>query len=207
MVARILSPAIGSALAVALSLGLALALTWRDIGALVRRAAAPPVPKPVEAPAGKARGWDFWTVEMENLANELKEQRAQLKQRAEALDQREARVRASEKELARARADIDALSNQISERVVELSAGEAVNLRKLAQTYANLSPRAVVAIIREMDDATAVKILALIKPDVVGPIFEEMTKTAGTDKPLAHRAAVLSERIRVMRPPQAGAER
>lgn len=206
MVARFLAPVLSSALAVGLSVALAVTLTWREVDALVHRAVVPPAPKPVEAHADKAKGWDFWTVEMENLANELKEQRAQLKQRAEALDQREARIRAGEKELARARADVDALGKQISDRVVEMSADEAVNLRKLSQTYSNLSPRAVVAVIREMDDVTAVKILALMKPDVVGPIFEEMTKTAGTDGSLARRAAVLSEKIRVMRPPQTAAQ-
>jgi flagellar motility protein MotE (MotC chaperone) len=94
------------------------------------------------------------------------------------------------------------MQKEISERVIEMSADEAVNLRKLAQTYANLSPRAVVAIIREMDDATAVKILALMKPDVVGPIFEAMSSTAGTDGLLARRAAILSEKLRLFKAPK-----
>ncbi len=50
-----------------------------------------------------------------------------------------------------------------------------------------------------MDDTTAVKILSLMKPDVVGPIFEEMSKTAGTEGPLARRAAVLSEKLRLVK--------
>ena len=51
-----------------------------------------------------------------------------------------------------------------------------------------------------MDDTTAVKILSLMKADVVGPIFEQMSQTANTDgTPLARRAALLSERLRLMK--------
>ena len=90
-------------------------------------------------------------------------------------------------------------SLHLSDRIVGIRADEAKNLRGLAQTYSNLTPRAAVAIFREMDDATAVKILFLMKPDIVGPIFEEMSKTAGTDGTLARRAAILSEKLRVMK--------
>ena len=147
-------------------------------------------------------GWDFWTVEMTNLSTEVSETRELLKKRAEELNQREERIKAAERELAKARADIDALRKEISDRIVEISADEMVNLRKLSQTYSNQTPRSVVAIIREMDDNTAVKILSLMKPDVVGPIFDEMAKNAGADGPLARRAAVLSEKIRLVKTPK-----
>src|SRR5204863_1646263 len=91
------------------------------------------------------------------------------------------------------------LRKQIADRVIEISTDEAKNIRTLSQTYANLSPRAAVAIIRELDDTTAVKILSLMKPDVVGPIFEEMSKTAAADGLLARRAALLSEKLRLMK--------
>ncbi len=56
------------------------------------------------------------------------------------------------------------------------------------------------AIFKEMDDTTAVKILSLMKPDVVGPIFEEMSSLATPEgAPLARRAAVLSEKLRLMK--------
>ena len=91
------------------------------------------------------------------------------------------------------------MRKEISDRVIEISADEAKNIRSLSQTYANLSPRAAVAIIKELDDTTAVKILSLMKADVVGPIFEEMSKASGTDTVLAKRAATLSEKLRLMK--------
>lgn len=56
-------------------------------------------------------------------------------------------------------------------------------------------------LVRQRQD-TAVKILSLMKPDVVGPIFEEMSKTTGTDGPLARRAAILSEKLRLVKAQQ-----
>jgi len=63
--------------------------------------------------------------------------------------------------------------------------GEAANLKKLAQTYGALTPKSAVAIFREMDDTTLVKLFSLMKPDVVGPIFEEMGKQSATDAAIA----------------------
>lgn len=200
---RILNPLSASVVGMLLSIAIGLHVTWRTLSALVTQTIEHRAhKKPSEL---QKKGWDFWTIEIENLSSELKEDRLRLNKRAEELAQREARVVAGEKELAKARADVEALQKQISERVIEMGADEAANLKKLAQTYANLTPRAVVAIVREMDDNTAVKILALMKPDVVGPIFEEMSKTAGTDGPLARRAAILSEKLRLFKAAKAPA--
>jgi flagellar motility protein MotE (MotC chaperone) len=91
------------------------------------------------------------------------------------------------------------MRKEIADRVIEINTDELKNLRTLAQTYANLTPKGAVAIIREMDDVTVVKILSLMKSDVVAPIFEEMSKTAAIDAPLARRAATLSEKLRLMK--------
>ena len=93
---------------------------------------------------------------------------------------------------------------EITSKVIEIQADEAKNLRTLAQTYTSTTPRATVAIFREMDDVTVVKILSLMKSESVAPIFEEMTRTAATDPALAKRAAVLSEKLRVVRSPHSG---
>lgn len=147
----------------------------------------------------KSQGWDFWTIEIDNLASELKEEKERLKRESELLGQRSARLDAERLELDKVRTSIEAMRKEIGEKVVEISTDESKNLRSLAQTYTNLTPRAAVAIIREMDDITVVKILALMKPDVVAPIFEEMSRTADKDGVLAKRAAVLSEKIRLLK--------
>ncbi len=198
MIDKLQNPAVAAALGITLSVGLGASMAIRVLTPLMEKAVTKHVK--VLPPELKEKGWDFWTIEIDNLSNELKEERARLKKQAEQVDQRAARIAAEEKELAKLRSDVEALRKEIGEKIVEIKTDEAKNLRTLSQTYATLTPRAAVAIIREMDDATAVKILSLMKTDIVGPIFEEMGKTLAPDgTPLARRAAVLSERIRLMK--------
>jgi hypothetical protein len=198
MIAKLQNPGIAAALGIMLSVGLGASMSIRVLGPLLEQAAVPTEkPLPLDL---KEKGWDFWTIEIENLSNELKEERARLRKQSEQIDQRAARVAAEEKELAKLRADVDAVRKEIGEKIVEIKTDEAKNLRSLAQSYATLTPRGAAAIIRELDDATAVKILSLMKSDIVGPIFEEMGRTAAADgTPLARRAALLSEKIRLMK--------
>ncbi|MFZ5495077.1 MAG: MotE family protein [Verrucomicrobiota bacterium] len=170
---------------------------WRAGEVLLAQAIAS-IPPPVVA-EGKAQGWDFWTIEIEGLSSELKEERARLRAQADSLNQRAARLASEQQELAKIRADIEAMRAEIGRKVIEITADEAKNLKSLAATYSNLTPAAAVAILREMDDTTVVKILSLMKSDMVGPIFEEMAATAGPEGTLAKRAAILSEKLRLMK--------
>jgi flagellar motility protein MotE (MotC chaperone) len=143
----------------------------------------------------RSQGWDFWTIQIDNLTSELKEEKARLRQQSDSLDQRAARITAEKQELENLRTEIAGMRQEIDQRVIAINSDEAKNLRSLAQTYSTLTPHAAVSIIRDMDDSTVVKILSLMKPDVVGPIFEEM---AG-DTTLAQHAAVLSDKLRLMK--------
>lgn len=181
----------------AVSVAAGTVMSWRALRPLIQAAAATPaIAEPTEL---KKKGWDFWTIEIENLSNELKEERNRMRKQAEALEQRAARLAAEEKEFGKLRANIEALRKEIADKVIEITADEAKNLRALSQTYATLTPRAAVAIFRELDDNTAVKILALMKPDTVGPIFEEMSKPSAGDGQLVRRAAMLSEKLRLIK--------
>jgi flagellar motility protein MotE (MotC chaperone) len=199
MITTLRNPFVTAAAGLVLAVGVGVFTFWSAAQPIVANIMATRAAAAAEAPA-KEKGWDFWTIEIENLSNELKEERARLRKTAELLDQREARIAAEQQELATMRREIEGLRQEIAEKVIAIREDEAKNLRSLAQSYANLTPRAAVAIIREMDDITAVKILFLMKADAVAPIFEEMTRTNGTDgSPLARRAAILSEKLRLMK--------
>ena len=194
------NPLVTAGMGLILSLGVGLFMFWRTAGVLVTQAIEAQATARDAALPKKEKGWDFWTIEIENLSNELKEERARLRKESDLFDQREVRMAAERKELATMRDEIEGLRREIAEKVISIREDEAKNLRGLSQTYSNLTPRAAVAIIREMDDVTAVKILFLMKPDVVGPIFEEMSKTTGLDGTrLSRRAAILSEKLRLMK--------
>jgi flagellar motility protein MotE (MotC chaperone) len=198
---RILSPLVVTILGLLWGAATGLGWFWARADCLVKVAVAQAraVPKATE----RSKGWDFWTVEIDNLRSELKDEKARVKNEEEQLEVRSARTASDRQELENVRTELNTMHKQISDKIVEIQAVEAKNLRTLAQTYTNISPHGVVAIIREMDDTTAVKILSLMKPDVVGPIFEEMAKS---DSPVidAYRAARLSERLRLVKEQKAG---
>lgn len=143
--------------------------------------------------------WGFWTVELDNLASDLKEEKARLQKRQELVEQRETRLLAEQAELEKLRKELEAMRGEISQKIVEISTDETKNLRSLAQTYSALTPKALVSVFKEMDDTTTVKILSLMKTEVVAPVFEEMSKSAGADTSLAKRVAALSEKLRLLK--------
>lgn len=178
-------------------LGTGLGWFWHAADAVLAKALAVHAAQ-VEA-RKPAAPWGFWTIELENVASDLKEERARVQKLAEQLAQREARLAAERAELEKVRIEIEGLRREIAANVIAVQADETKNLRTLAQTYATITARAAVAIFREMDDVTVVKILSLMKSESVAPIFEEMSRASATDPTLARRAAALSERLRVVR--------
>ena len=197
------NPAIISVVAILAGAAAGLLPLWRASQQLVTQALSVRV---VKSNHLKDQGWDFWTIEVDSLASELKDEKARMAKLSEQLDLRAARLNAEQKELEKIRTSIEATRKEIGDRVIEISVDEQKNLRTLAQTYTNLTPRAAVAIIREMDDMTVVKILSLMKADVVAPIFEEMSKTTDRDGILARRAAILSEKIRLLKSNKRGSK-
>jgi flagellar motility protein MotE (MotC chaperone) len=196
MMTKLQNPFLAAALGLLLSCGLGAYLCWKAALPVMAAALASHAKHEEEK---KVQSWDFWTIEIENLSNELKEERAALQKRSNALDQRAAQLESEGKALGQIRTDIERLRKEIGDRLIAVNADEAKNLRTLAQTYTNLTPKAAVAILREMDDLSAVKILSLMKPDVVAHLFEEMSRTSGPDGTLARRAALLSDKLRLIK--------
>ncbi len=204
MIARLLSPLTAMILALLLAAAVGPGMYYFHaqamIGSIVAAHRTRAAATAAAHAAQKVQGWDFWTVEMESLAGDLKEEKARLQQKQDALDRQNARLAAERQELDRVRADLTRMQKDLDSRVIAVHTDEVKNLRSLAQTYATLKPEAAVAILKELDDATAVKILSLMKPDVTGPIFETMTATPdGSGGTLARRAAQLSDKIRLMK--------
>lgn len=187
-------------LGVVLGAGTSLYLLWKASATYVAQAVE--VRKAAEAAKKPDKPWDFWTVELENLANDLKDERQKIKQREEQLGQREARLQLEQQELEKTRKQIETMRSSIDQRLIEVSEGEMANLKKLSQSYSALSPRAAVAIFKEMEETTLVKLLSIMKPETVGQFLEEMSKQSATDQTLAKRAANLSERLRLIRTPK-----
>lgn len=147
-----------------------------------------------------SREWDFWTPEINEMVQGLRTERERVEARGRELDALAARLERERGELDGVRREVTRIREEIDRATAELTANEAQNLRTVAQTYAKLTPRGAVAVFREMDDYTVLKILALMKPEGVSAIFEEMARTA--DKggaPMSARVALLTEKLRLLK--------
>lgn len=189
------NPIVILALGLILGVGTGVGWFWKIAVPLVKAAREA---KALATVAGKPDApWDFWTIEIADVANELKEARLALKKREEELAAREARLAAERQELTKQRQELESVRAEIGSRVIEIQADELKNLKSLCNLYSNLTPKATLTIFKEMDDVTVVKLLALMKSDVQGPLFEEMGRQAATDPSVAKKAATLSEKLRL----------
>ena len=196
------NPLVVLVIALVLGVGTGLGMFWKAAVPLIAAA------KHAQAKAvdeGKPDApWGFWTIEIENLAGELKDQKAVFKKREEALAQREERLNAERVELSKQRQQLEALRADITSKITSIQADEMKNLKSLVATYSNLTPKSTLTIFKEMDDTMVVKLLSLMKTDIVSPLFEEMSKQAATDPAMGKRVATLSEKLRLLKSAQSG---
>ena len=85
------------------------------------------------------------------------------------------------------------LQAQVEANIVRIHAEEAANIKKLARTYAAMSPEGAAPILKEMEEGTLTKLLAVMKETETAPILEAMSKL-GADE--AKRVAKITEQLR-----------
>lgn len=192
------NPLVCVSLGLLLGIGAGLGTFWRQARVLLEAAQAAKLA--AAEPVRPEKPWDFWTLDVENLAAELKAQTAALAEREKAVRSREERLENETRELEKTRRQIEALRAELAQTITELEADEMKNLKTLAKTYSELTPKAAVGILREMDDETVVKLLFLMKTDVVSPLLQEMGSSP--DAELARRAAAITEKLRLVKAPK-----
>jgi len=183
-------------LGIVLGIGTTVGVILLNKDALLGRSARPVQHSP--GPANAPREWVFWTDEITHLAGNLKEERQSLEDRAQELDQFEKRLVAEKEELGKVRVELEGMRREVTDKIPKIEASEKQNIKSLAKTYSAMKPQDAVTVMREMDDSSIVKILASMKADVVGSIFEEMAKAKDADGTLSVRAARLSEQLRLV---------
>lgn len=159
----------------------------------------PPAAKESTLLTPRQRGWDFWSNQIEALTNQLRDERAALDKRGKDLDALALRLNSEKAELVRARTEVEGIQKVITDQIPVLKASEKTNLKSLSRSYATMRPQQAVTILTEMDDATSVKILAMMKPDIVGAILQEMAKPGPSSAGLANRAAKISDQLRLLK--------
>src|SRR5262249_14941909 len=144
--------------------------------------------------------WSFKSAPVDGLIRELKKEKEELDARQVDLGKLEARIQSEKTELEKARSDIEAIRDEISQRIPRIEEAEVKNIKALAKTYSNVKPTAAVAIFKEMSDDTVVKILSSMKAETAGAILAEMSKEQDKDESMAKRAARISDKLRLLEP-------
>jgi flagellar motility protein MotE (MotC chaperone) len=85
------------------------------------------------------------------------------------------------------------MQKEFDSNIARVTAEEVVNIKKLAKTYAAMSPEGAAVIMKELDDNTLVKILAALKDSESGPIIELLGRQGDA---AAKRMALITDRLR-----------
>lgn len=153
-----------------------------------------PAQEEIVAKAREARpSWEFKNPEADQLIAELKLEKESLAKRKKDLDDFAERLQVERLEINVVTQTVYQLQKQVEASIVRINAEEANNLKKLSRTYAAMSPEGAAPIMKEMEETTLTKILALMKETETAPILEVMSKL-GPDE--AKRVANISEKLR-----------
>lgn len=137
--------------------------------------------------------WQFTSQEAELLIAELRIEKETLARKEKDLKELEERLRAERLELNVVTQAVHQLQAQVDASIVRINAEEAVNIKRLSKTYAAMSPDGAAPIMKELEELTLVKILALMKEAETAPILEAMSKLSPDE---AKRVAKITERLR-----------
>lgn len=158
---------------------------------------APPEEASQEEIVAKAKeavpSWQFSSQEADMLIRELKDEKVALAAREKDLNELAERLKTERLEINVVTQAVAQLQAQVEASIVRINAEEAVNIKKLSKTYAAMSPDGAAPIMKEMEEVTLVKVIALMKEAETAAILEAMSKL-GPDE--AKRVAKITERLR-----------
>ena len=132
--------------------------------------------------------------EFNQLIAELKKEKATQAEHAQRLKELDLRLQSERAEMTNVTQTIHRLQKEFDQSVVRVREEETANLKKLAKTYAAMSPESAATILKEMTDDQIVKISVFMKEGDMALILEAFSKL-GKDEP--RRVALISERVRL----------
>ena len=142
--------------------------------------------------------WKFRNPEMDQWVSELKREREALDLREQQLQELALRLEAERKELNAVTQTVAQLQAEFDRNVIRIKEQEIANLKRQAKVFADMSPDATAALISEMNEDEAVKILAVMRAGDVTGIIETLSKMGTTE---SQRAASITEKLRRVLPP------
>lgn len=138
--------------------------------------------------------WSLHTQEIDEVVVELRQRQEAMTQREKQFAEMSARVQAEREELKQLAAQIRKAQEEFDKAISRVKDDETSNLKRLAKTYSTMEPATAATIFKQLEEATLVKILLYMKDGETSPILAAMALQGETD---AKRAAAISERLRV----------
>jgi len=128
------------------------------------------------------------------LVSELKQQKEALAAKEKELSQFEARLQSERGELNQLTQMVHQVQSDFDQTVTRVREQETANLKRLAKTYANMSPEAASAVFKALEETTLTKIVVFLKDAELAAIFDVLAKQNDAE---AKRVANLCERLRL----------
>jgi flagellar motility protein MotE (MotC chaperone) len=144
---------------------------------------------------GTTPSWKYYNTDVEFLIEYLKQTSNSFQIRQKDLDELGQRLVAERAELASVTQSVARLRDDIDRQVIRIQDDEAINVKRLAKTYAGMEPSSVAKIFAELDEKLVVKVMSQMKDDQNAPILDALTKTGVQGAKLA---AVLSDKLRLV---------
>jgi flagellar motility protein MotE (MotC chaperone) len=143
--------------------------------------------------------WKFRNPEFNEWLAQIKNEKDSLALRDQQLKEWQARLDAELQEVSTVTQTVAQLQSDFDKNVIRFKDAQADNEKHQAKLLSAMSPEGAIALLNQMPDNDAVRILFLMKADVASQILDTMSKM---DEAQAKRAAMLTEKLRQVLPPE-----
>lgn len=156
---------------------------------------APLAEKTADELNGMTPSWKYYNTDVEFLIEYLKQTSNSFRTRQKDLDELGQRLVAERAELAAVTQSVARLRDDIDRQVLRIQDDEAINVKRLAKTYAGMEPSSVAKVFAELDEKLVVKVMSQMKDDQNASILDALAKASAQGAKLA---AALSDKLRLV---------
>ena len=156
---------------------------------------APLAGKSADELNGMTPSWKYYNTDVEFLIEYLKQTSNSFRTRQKDLDELGQRLVAERAELAAVTQSVARLRDDIDRQVLRIQDDEAINVKRLAKTYAGMEPSSVAKVFAELDEKFVVKVMSQMKDDQNASILDALAKAGAQGAKLA---AALSDKLRLV---------
>jgi flagellar motility protein MotE (MotC chaperone) len=150
--------------------------------------------KLADASNGETDGpsWKFHNPEFDQWVAQVKTEKETLDAREQSLNELQTRLNAEMQEVSSVTQAVSELQANFDRNVIRLQAQEVDNVKHQSKLISAMSPEGAVAMLTQMPDDLAVRILFVMKPDDASRVLDAFSKK---DEAGAKHAALLAEQL------------